>query len=622
MNIQVQPLSVTKTHSPLLRGSDCRADDAYLMSCKEWSIIDCARTFYRRKHILLYVIGGCMLAAGFISVAQPGWYRSEAALEIHGINENFLNTRDIYPAASSGADSSGVYLQTQVEMLQQDSLFEEVAKKLTLEDRLELQSRSALVNMFTRRSLIAQDVGGVASILKRQTKIAPSKGSRIVRIICDARDPRAAADIANTLAQTYIDQTIEVRRLTAEQIEKALRLQLATLNAKLRISQSQIAAFEHSPGLVFALRRQSAYRASSAHPLEMDYSALKLENETDRRLYETLSQRLNETRLAVAVPATNIELLGVARPAQHPYKPNLLLNLSIAMFGGLVCAIGWVMLSEQTNSFLRAPGEAGSYLALPELGAIPQMNSRKRHRVQPSDETSLNIERAVTEPLHSALSESFRGTLASILSASHIQRQGSILLVTSPLPMEGKTTVVSNLAIGLAGMGRRVLLIDADMRRPRLHKIFGQANSWGLSDLLREKNAIEDLPSTAILKRTAVPNVYLLPSGVGTENIFGLLWSPRIARLFPRFRQEFDHVLIDVPPCLEFADARIMARYIDSLLLVVRANHTDRTTAQIAVQRLIADGIPVMGVILNGYDPEVLDLYGYRLSYDFARRSV
>jgi MinD-like ATPase involved in chromosome partitioning or flagellar assembly len=143
-----------------------------------------------------------------------------------------------------------------------------------------------------------------------------------------------------------------------------------------------------------------------------------------------------------------------------------------------------------------------------------------------------------------------------------------------------------------------------------------------LSDLLREKNAIEELPLEVLVKKTAVPRLYLLPSGTCTDNIFGLLCSGRLARLLPRFRQEFDYVLVDAPPCLEFADARIMGRYAEKLLLVVRADYTDRNTAQAAVQRLLLDGIPVMGVIFNYWDPAHRDIYDYafaRISQEFKR---
>jgi len=149
--------------------------------------------------------------------------------------------------------------------------------------------------------------------------------------------------------------------------------------------------------------------------------------------------------------------------------------------------------------------------------------------------------------------------------------------------------------------------------------VFDQVNSWGLSDLLREKKPIEELHLEVLVKKTAVSHLSLLPSGTGGDNIFGLLSSARMARLLPRLRQEFDYVLVDAPPCLEFADARIMARYAERLLLVVRADYTDRDTAQAAVQRLLLDGISVMGVIFNCWDPAHNDQYSYaRYRQDLA----
>ena len=227
-----------------------------------------------------------------------------------------------------------------------------------------------------------------------------------------------------------------------------------------------------------------------------------------------------------------------------------------------------------------------------------------------SDDESCT-QRVALERQCSGLSESFRATLASILSSGRNGHHPRVLVVTSPRPSEGKTIVVSNLGRALAEISNKVLLIDGDMRRPQLHKVFDQANSFGLSDILREKNAIDELPLDVLVKKTAVPHLYLLPSGAGTDNIFGLLYSGRMSGLLPRFREEFDYVLVDAPPCLEFADARIMAQYAEGLLLVVRANQTDKRTAQAAVQRLQLDGIPVMGVILNRWDAA----RGYRYAY-------
>jgi succinoglycan biosynthesis transport protein ExoP len=609
--------------SPQL-GPNWQSTGADPMGRQEWSAIECLRTLYRRKATLAYVMGACIIAAGLISLAQPRWYRSEASLEIQGVNENFLDTRDIYPTAVSSTDSNGTYVQTQAEILQQDALIEQVVKKLHLEARPEFQVGPSPWDKFRRLTgpvpTSVQDVEATADTVKNNIKIMPSRGSRIIRIVSDARDPQVAADIANTLAQTFIEQSIEERQRAARETLVSLSLQLETLRNKLLKSESELAANRRAPGLTFGLRQQSSWLEGSIWKAKLTEREL----EADRRFYATMSQQFNDARVAAAVRQSNIRFVGPAQPAAHPYRPNLPLNLAIGMFGGLILATSWVILQEQTSSLLRAPGEAGMYLTLPELGVIPQAEnpSLEGRGLQPSSDGRVGPGRPATEQQLSGVSESFRATLASILSAGRNGDQPHILVVTSARPMEGKTTVVSNLGIGLAEIGSKVLLIDGDMRRPRLHKLFGQANSWGLSDLLREKNAIEELPLDALVKKTEVPGVYLLPSGVRADNIFGLLWSGRMARLLPRFRQEFDYVLVDAPPCLEFADARIMARYADQVLLVVRANYTDRRTAQVAVQRLLLDGIPVMGVILNRCDPRQGDMYRYAFYYGLSRHGL
>lgn len=605
------------------RRPDCRSTNAYLSGPQEWSAIECLRILYRRKAILMYIVGAGILAASLISLAQPRWYRSEAAIEIQGTNENFLNTRDIYPTVASSADSSGIYVQTQAEILQQNALIEQVVKKLHLETRQEFRRAPHFWDKFrqlTGGDPASTDIHNAADIVKNNLTIVPSRASRIIRIICDARDPQVAADVANSLAQTFIDQNIFARHHAAQQTYASLRLQLAELKNQLVKSEAQLAALGRQ--LKFGLGTLS-FRGGSTLTAEVAYNTLKREVESDRRFYESMSQRANDASIAAAVRQSSIAFVGAAQPSAHPYKPNLSLNVAIGMFGSLILGIGWVMLREQTNPFLRTPGDAGMCLTLPELGAIPQVSNLGLMALPfHSGSGKIDVDLAVMEPQLSDLTESFRSTLASILSASRDGHQANIFLITSPRPMEGKTTVVSNLAIGLAEIGNKVLLIDGDMRRPQLHKVFDQPNNWGLSDVLRETNAVEELPLDVLVKKTAVPGIYLLPSGVCAENVFGLLWSSCLKRLLPRFRKEFDYVLLDAPPCLEFADARIMARYADQLLLVVRANYTDRRAAQVAVQRLLLDGISVMGVILNRCDPAESDSYSYAFDRGLNLKSL
>ena len=464
-------------------------------------------------------------------------------------------------------------MQTQVELLQQDSLIAEAARKLRLGERPEFQPPAALVGK-----------------LRQHIKIVPLRNSRIIQIVCDARDAQLAADLANTLARTFIEQSIETRQRAARQTYESLREQLDGLRHELVQPVARAAAKPGAGG-----ERDAGTREADAN----------------RRFYEAMLEKANDARMASVVSQSNIRLVAAAEPAARPYKPNLLLNLALGTLGGLVLAIGWVLLQEQNTAALHTPGEAGTYLALPELGAIPNdgAGTRSALRLFRSPNGKHRVERAVLEQASSCLSESFRNTLASILSA----RNGDsphVLVVTSSRPMEGKTTIVSNLGIALAEIGGKVLLIDGDMRRPQLHRIFDQDNGWGLSDFLREGNPTNEAPRDVPVNKTAIPHLYLLPGGTSTDNIFGLLYSGRMSQILARFREEFDYVLVDAPPCLEFADARKMARYADGLVLVVRANYTDRKTAEAAVQRLECDGIRVTGVILNRWDPSRSNLYG------------
>jgi succinoglycan biosynthesis transport protein ExoP len=554
---------------------------------REWTLIDCCRVLYRRRKLLLSVIAAGVGVAVLVSAMQTPMYQSRASVQIQGLNENFLSLRDIYPTAAPGADNV-VYIQTQAEILRQDALLEQVVRKL----RLEGSAYAGAPRHMSR-------LGGPSTALdelRKHVQILPSRGSSIIQILCEADDPKLAADIADSLAESFIEQAVDARQHAAKQTQAALSQEREALVKKLQQSEVEFDIYA---------RRE---RGSTVQ------NALKREIESNRRFYQSISQRIDEARVASFMNQSNVRLVSPARPATRPYKPNFVLNVGIGFIGALIIGIGFVMLREQTRSALRTPSEASAYLALPELGAIPRAETGRPARFGSRQRFhTSSVERVPPEPSSSGMSESFRAAAASILATGSEEDHPHVLVVTSSRPGEGKTTVVSNLAIALAEVGGKVLLIDGDLRRPRLHKIFRQANSWGLSDLLREKNAIEEIPLETLVKQTAVPRLYLLSGGTSVENICALLWSAPMARLLSRCRDAFDYVLIDAPPCLEFADARILGRYAEKLILVVRADFTGRETAQAGVQRLTLDGIPIMGLIFNCWDSSSRDIYGYRL---------
>jgi capsular exopolysaccharide synthesis family protein len=407
-------------------------------------------------------------------------------------------------------------------------------------------------------------------------------------------------------------ESYKVVRLKAQIAELENALAGEVDQARRRLREEYETGRRREEKLIQAFRGQSE-SVSAISAKMVRYNALRGEMETTQKFYDSMLQKVNEAEMASAIQPTDIRLLGRAQPPTHPHKPNLPLNAALGMATGLFLGVGYVAMKEHGVRRFRVPGDAAVYLRVPELGAIPSAKAlptgpRKLLGVSAGTPT---VERISWEQRNSDLSESFRGALLSILSAARTGQSPRAILVTSPLPLEGKTTVVSNLGITLSQVQRNVVLVDGDFRRPRLHEIFCLANYRGVSNLLRDKTSISELHLENLVRPTAVSGLHVLPSGPAGDDIARLLYSERLHELMQLLRAKFDHVLIDAPPCLKFADARMLARYADGVLLVLRAGYTYDKSALAAAQCFLADGIPVLGTILNDWNPRSSPAYGY-----------
>jgi capsular exopolysaccharide synthesis family protein len=209
----------------------------------------------------------------------------------------------------------------------------------------------------------------------------------------------------------------------------------------------------------------------------------------------------------------------------------------------------------------------------------------------------------------SGISESFSSAMNSILLSRWKGEQPKTILLTSPEVGDGKTTVCSNLAIALAQINLRVLLVDADIRRPNLHKIFNIRNEDGLIGLLSSQRPIEEIPADRLGCPTGIPNLLLLPTGDSREFERELLHSSRASELLTRLRREFDVVLLDSPPMAHISDARVLGHLVDGVILVFRAGRTIVDLAVSTRNCLLEDGTPVLGTILNDWDPRASKVY-------------
>jgi polysaccharide biosynthesis transport protein len=347
----------------------------------------------------------------------------------------------------------------------------------------------------------------------------------------------------------------------------------------------------------------------------IEYSMLKKEVDANQQLYVGMLQKVKELGISSTMQASNLRVLDTALPPREPYQPQPQKTTLLGLITGLFAGIGLVYFRQSTNRYLKSPGDGPAYLRLPELGVIPcarldpypagragmLSGFRKQNCALASSIEAVELASWKRKP--SLLAESFRTTLTSLLFANGEPSGSRAVVMTSPSAGEGKSTVASNLAIALAEINQRVLLIDADMRKPRLHEIHDVPNTWGLSTLLQETGPLADAPVEALARKTRIPNLYLLPSGPACESVSQLLFSPRLRVLIERFRKDFDTVLIDTCPLLTFSDARVLGKAADCAILILRARRSKREDATVSLQRLAEDGVPVLGMILNDWDP-------------------
>lgn len=411
---------------------------------------------------------------------------------------------------------------------------------------------------------------------------------------------------------------------------KRLDAQIATLETALNLERAAVVQRMRNE-YEGALRREKLLQESYDAQSELvardgekavQYGMLQREADSNRQLYELMLRRVNETSVASAMRASNVRVVDPGKPPRTPYKPSLTLNMMWGLTAGLLCGMVIAAVSERSDRRIRRPGDLNFYLSVPELGAVPSANGSLGAKVGyvrgslPNVAGDFNVEvlpagkpvEACVELVawqqrSSMLAESFRSILTSILFSGGEGEAPRVIVVTSALPSEGKTTVVSNMAAALARIGRRVLVIDADLRRPRLHQVFDVSQDYGLFDLLTSgaRDFHDLLPY--VVRETFIPGAFLLVGGPHAPNTTDLLYSSTMADLLRQARQSFDMVVIDTPPMLDLPDARALGRMSDGVVLVVRAGATTRDVALSVKQRLQEDGIPLLGTVLNNWTP-------------------
>jgi len=337
--------------------------------------------------------------------------------------------------------------------------------------------------------------------------------------------------------------------------------------------QSLTSALEQQKNDALALNRKG-----------IEYGVLARDAASNRQIFDSLMQRTKETGISGELKTSNIRVVDAAEIPRGQTSPNTLNNLLLALLSGGTLALGLAFFLEYLDNRIKSPDELKQHLGLPFLGMVPAL-----------------FDKAVENPLISNgapqnFSESFRAVRTNLLFSSAEDGARSVV-ITSTGPGEGKTAVATNLAVALAQAGQRVLLVDADMRKPRVHRVFERSQEPGLSNVL-----VGNAKTSEAVYTTIVPGLWVMPAGPNPPNPADLLGSKRFKDFIASLSQHFDWVMIDTPPVMAVTDSSVVAHLVTGVLFVVGSEMTSRHAAKRALDQLEQARAKFVGAVLNRVD--------------------
>ena len=686
---------------------------------------DFARVLQARWGLMAMFLAVVLGATLLVSLLVTPTYRGVLTLQIERDMPKVFQFQDVVPVESS-ADKE--FFQTQFELLESRALARRVIERLRLDEnpdflnaRLGLRGMlSAWFSAVTARG--PSEKTGMEDLIERfldALQIEPVRNARLVRIAFVSSNRALAVDVANTLADTFIQMQIERRVDASSYAKRFLEERLAQVKVKLeesekllvefarashiiKLDQNQTIVVEKLRDMASALTAAEQERIAAqalhtqmqrgdsrgigkvldnptvqqlkqhkadleaqyqdqsklfkpAYPKmqqlasqieeidakmtqeighvrdavrtdylvarakeqslqrEMDrlrqdiltlqdqsieYNILQREVDTNRQLYDGLLQRMKEIGVAAGITGNNISIVDAAQLPVNPFRPNIPLNMLVALFVGLAGAFTLAFVVDHVDDTIKTPDDLESRARVPTLGVVPEMRAGRGLIGGQIHLATL----AFRDP-RAPLVEAYRSIRTSLLfSTSH--GAPKVMLFTSPGPAEGKTTSAVNIALTFTQTGNKVLLIDADLRNPSLHRVMGLENQIGLTNYLTG-----DAGPAEVSQYTVMPNLFVIPSGPLPPNPAELLSDEKMVRLLALGAEKFDYVILDGPPVLGLADALVLANRVDGAILVVEAGTTRHGQVQGAVKRLRSAHAKLVGGILAKHRDLTL---GYR----------
>ena len=357
--------------------------------------------------------------------------------------------------------------------------------------------------------------------------------------------------------------------------------------------------------------QQQEQRLLSLNQSSVQYNILKREVDTNKELYDGLLQRMKEIGVAAGVRENNVAVIDAARKAIKPFEPSLRFNALMALIFGTFGGTGIAFFLQFLDNTVRRPEDIEELVDLPSLGLVPHVALGKGKQARDIDPRELAF--YSVNQRQSEISEAYR-SLRTSLTFSSPEGMPRTLLVTSTGPGEGKTTTASNLACVLAQNGKRTLLVDADLRKAQLHKYYNKAQVPGLTQRITRR----DYTTNSFVHETEVENLFVLTSGTIPPNPAELLAPERVAALIAELTDAFDHIIVDSAPVLGLADALVLSRSVEAVMLIVYGGKTTKEALRFTVRRLRQVRAPLVGAVLNNVDLESPDYNYYSGSYYYS----
>lgn len=472
----------------------------------------------------------------------------------------------------------------------------------------------------------------------RKSELA-ARHHELSKISADNPDQIPASELLSNqflsqLRQQYQGAVRERAELVAEgkgenhpavkKLDEKIALSRTQLLSEVRNIQGAIARdlsiLERQEGGEASLYEASRKRAVELNLKELEFHRLDRHRAQNEKLYGMLIEQLKEADLRRMMNTNNIRLVDPPTEPKEPVAPRISVNVMFGLLGGLLFGIALALLREQLDNTIKTPDSVETKLGVTFLGLLPEIaeeeeekaGKRRRRTARRIAQSELAPELLVHERPTSGAAEAAR-SLRTNLMFMNPDRPFRRILVTSAAPAEGKTTVAVSIAISLAQGGQRVCIVDCDLRRPRLHRIFDRAGDIGLTNVMVGEATVDE-----VAKPTIVPNLYCVPCGPIPPNSADVVASEKFKKFLDDLSKRFDRVVLDSPPVVAVTDSAIVSTLVDGVIFVIRAFKTHTATCRSALRTLLDVDAPIAGAVLNAVNLKSHE-YSYYHYYYYKR---